>query len=178
MKRVILHHILTIWQESWSQQLNNKLHSVKPVIGAWLEMPMRRADVKLTHLRIGHTRFTHRGEYTTRPSSFLMGQPTKVCTWPSDSLAPYWFRPTIAHSGSECTGAKQLVLTSGHFVHDVALLSSKQFFHHHPRTVTLQSKFRVTNHEPLNSKPLSSDENYIEMTFDSLPMERPGVPLD
>ncbi|GFU46487.1 probable RNA-directed DNA polymerase from transposon X-element [Trichonephila clavipes] len=47
--------------ESWSQQLDNKLHSVKPVIGAWLfVMPMRRTDVKLTRLRIGHTRFTHR----------------------------------------------------------------------------------------------------------------------
>ncbi|GFX24533.1 putative RNA-directed DNA polymerase from transposon X-element [Trichonephila clavipes] len=60
MKRVILHHIFQIWQESWSQQLDNKLHSVKPVIGAWSVMPLRRTDVKLTRLRIGHTRFTHR----------------------------------------------------------------------------------------------------------------------
>ncbi|GFS82381.1 probable RNA-directed DNA polymerase from transposon X-element [Trichonephila clavipes] len=41
MKRVIMHHIFKIWQESWSQQLDNKLHSVKPVIGAWPVMPMR-----------------------------------------------------------------------------------------------------------------------------------------
>ncbi|GFU71540.1 RNase H domain-containing protein [Trichonephila clavipes] len=60
MKRVIMHHIFKIWQESWSQQLDNKLHSVKPVIGAWPVMPMRRTDVKLTRLRIGHTRLTHR----------------------------------------------------------------------------------------------------------------------
>ncbi|GFW17464.1 RNase H domain-containing protein [Trichonephila clavipes] len=60
MKRVILHHIFQIWQESWIQQLDNKLHSVKPVIGAWPVMPMRRTDVKLTRLRIGHIRFTHR----------------------------------------------------------------------------------------------------------------------
>ncbi|GFY17264.1 RNase H domain-containing protein [Trichonephila clavipes] len=60
MKRVILHHISQLWQESWSQQLDNKLHSVKPVIVAWPVMPMRRTDVKLTRLRIGHTRFTHR----------------------------------------------------------------------------------------------------------------------
>ncbi|GFS90859.1 hypothetical protein TNCV_2951671 [Trichonephila clavipes] len=33
MKRVIMHHIFKIWQESWSQQLDNKLHSVKPVHG-------------------------------------------------------------------------------------------------------------------------------------------------
>ncbi|GFT31873.1 RNase H domain-containing protein [Trichonephila clavipes] len=60
MKRVIMHHIFNIWQESWSQQLDNKLHSVKPVILAWAVMPMRRTDVKLTRLRIGHTHFTHR----------------------------------------------------------------------------------------------------------------------
>ncbi|GFS74414.1 RNase H domain-containing protein [Trichonephila clavipes] len=60
MKRVILHHIFKIWQESWSQQLDNKLHSVKPVIGAWPVMPMQRTDVKLTRLHIGHTRFTHK----------------------------------------------------------------------------------------------------------------------
>ncbi|GFW95645.1 RNase H domain-containing protein [Trichonephila clavipes] len=52
MKRVIMHHIFNIWQESWSQQLDNKLHSVKPVVGAWPVMPMRRTDVKLTRLRI------------------------------------------------------------------------------------------------------------------------------
>ncbi|GFW27893.1 pggt1b [Trichonephila clavipes] len=34
MKLVILHHILTTWQESWSQQLDGKLPSVKPVVGA------------------------------------------------------------------------------------------------------------------------------------------------
>ncbi|GFY11314.1 RNase H domain-containing protein [Trichonephila clavipes] len=60
MKRVIMHPISKLRQESWSQQLDNKLHSVKPVIGAWPVMPMRRTDVKLTRLRIGHTRFTHR----------------------------------------------------------------------------------------------------------------------
>ncbi|GFW03914.1 putative RNA-directed DNA polymerase from transposon X-element [Trichonephila clavipes] len=60
MKRVILHHILTIWQEPWTLQLDNKVQYVKPVIGTWPEMPMRRTHVKLTRLRIGHTRFTHR----------------------------------------------------------------------------------------------------------------------
>ncbi|GFT43144.1 putative RNA-directed DNA polymerase from transposon X-element [Trichonephila clavipes] len=60
IKCVILHHIFKIWQESWSQQLDNKLHSVKPVIGAWPVMPMRRTDVKLTRLCIGYTCFAHR----------------------------------------------------------------------------------------------------------------------
>ncbi|GFU39058.1 RNase H domain-containing protein [Trichonephila clavipes] len=48
MKRVIMHHIFKVWQESWSQQLDNKLHSVKPIIVSWPVMPMRRTDVKLT----------------------------------------------------------------------------------------------------------------------------------
>ncbi|GFX36277.1 RNase H domain-containing protein [Trichonephila clavipes] len=60
MKHVILHHILTTWQESWSQQFDNKLHSVRPVIGAWPVIPMRRTGVKLTRLRNGHTRFKRR----------------------------------------------------------------------------------------------------------------------
>ncbi|GFX09407.1 RNase H domain-containing protein [Trichonephila clavipes] len=71
MKRVIMHHIFKIWQESWSQQLDNKLHSLKPVIGAWPVMPMRRTDVKLTRLRIGHTSFTHR--------HLLLGEDTPEC---------------------------------------------------------------------------------------------------
>ncbi|GFT48343.1 putative RNA-directed DNA polymerase from transposon X-element [Trichonephila clavipes] len=74
MKRVIMHHIFKIWQESWSQQLDNKLHSVKPVIGAWPVMPKRRTDVKLTRLRIGHTRFTH------RHLLFVERAPELVCT--------------------------------------------------------------------------------------------------
>ncbi|GFS79461.1 RNase H domain-containing protein [Trichonephila clavipes] len=60
MKRVIQHRIDNAWQESWNLQTNNKLHCVKPVIGALPVMPMRRTDVKLTRLRIGPTRFTHR----------------------------------------------------------------------------------------------------------------------
>ncbi|GFU13061.1 RNase H domain-containing protein [Trichonephila clavipes] len=46
--------LLLLDEESWSQQLDNKLYSVKPVVGAWPVMPMRRTDVKLTRLRIGH----------------------------------------------------------------------------------------------------------------------------
>ncbi|GFW26227.1 RNase H domain-containing protein [Trichonephila clavipes] len=47
-------------KESWNLPTTNKLHCVKPVIGALPIMSMRRTDVKLTRLRIGHTRFTHR----------------------------------------------------------------------------------------------------------------------
>nr|XP_042913269.1 uncharacterized protein LOC122273259 [Parasteatoda tepidariorum] len=42
-----------LWQQYWDLQGENKLHSVKPTLE-----PMRRADVKLTRLRVGHTRLT------------------------------------------------------------------------------------------------------------------------
>ncbi|GFX74403.1 putative RNA-directed DNA polymerase from transposon X-element [Trichonephila clavipes] len=71
IKRVIPHHIFKIWQESWSHPMDNKLHSMKPVIRAWPVMPMRRTDVKLTRLRIGHTRFTHR--------HLLLGEDVSEC---------------------------------------------------------------------------------------------------
>ncbi|GFU66918.1 RNase H domain-containing protein [Trichonephila clavipes] len=60
MKPFIQHRIDNTWQESGNLQTNNKLHCVKPVIGALPVMPMRRTDVKLNRLLIGHTRFTHR----------------------------------------------------------------------------------------------------------------------
>ncbi|GFT73817.1 RNase H domain-containing protein, partial [Trichonephila clavipes] len=94
MKRVIMHHTFKIWQESWSQQLDNKLHSVKPVIGAWSVMPMRRTNVKLTRLRIGHTRFTHRhlllGEDApeSRLGMTLPSTSTLAATVPSTNSVP------------------------------------------------------------------------------------------
>ncbi|GFS90512.1 RNA-directed DNA polymerase from mobile element jockey [Nephila pilipes] len=60
LRRHILNLIHQTWQESWNLQINNKLHSVKPIIGEWSVFPVRRADVRLTRLRIGHTRFTHK----------------------------------------------------------------------------------------------------------------------
>ncbi|GFV48905.1 RNase H domain-containing protein [Trichonephila clavipes] len=60
MNIVIQHRIDSAWPESWNSQNNNKLHCLKPVIGALPVMPMQRTDVKLTRPRIGHTRFTHR----------------------------------------------------------------------------------------------------------------------
>ncbi|GFW95738.1 RNA-directed DNA polymerase from mobile element jockey [Trichonephila clavipes] len=49
-----------VWQETWDQQVLNKLHSIHPSISHWAALPVRRHDVRLTRLRIGHTRFTHR----------------------------------------------------------------------------------------------------------------------
>ncbi|GFX18610.1 RNase H domain-containing protein [Trichonephila clavipes] len=91
MKRVIQHSIHNAWQESWNLQTTNKLHCVKPVIGAMPIMLMRRTDVKLTRLRIGHTRFTHRhlllatrGLLATDNVILNHGQ----VTWTTPELAP------------------------------------------------------------------------------------------
>ncbi|GFU90544.1 RNase H domain-containing protein [Trichonephila clavipes] len=63
MKRVIMHHIFNIWQlnhgvRSWIT--NGYRRTLETCHRAWPVMPLRRTDVKLTRLRIGHTRFTHR----------------------------------------------------------------------------------------------------------------------
>ncbi|GBN27822.1 hypothetical protein AVEN_28122-1 [Araneus ventricosus] len=60
IRKFLISHFLSVWQQKWNLLTNNKLYSVKPSIGLWSALPMRELDVKLTRLRIGHTRFTHR----------------------------------------------------------------------------------------------------------------------
>ncbi|GFY11795.1 RNase H domain-containing protein [Trichonephila clavipes] len=36
------------------------MRSIYPSTSHWTALPVRRHDVRLTRLRIGHTRFTHR----------------------------------------------------------------------------------------------------------------------
>ncbi|GBN77076.1 hypothetical protein AVEN_182987-1 [Araneus ventricosus] len=64
-------HLHTTWQNNWDLQMNNKLHFVKPFIDMWPVLPIRELDVKLTRLRIGHTRFTHK--------HLIFGERTPVC---------------------------------------------------------------------------------------------------
>ncbi|GBN70030.1 hypothetical protein AVEN_212119-2-1, partial [Araneus ventricosus] len=60
IKKSLVSHLMSAWQQKWNLLTRNKLYSVKPSIGLWSALPMREFDVKLTRLRIGHTRFTHR----------------------------------------------------------------------------------------------------------------------
>ncbi|GFV81974.1 putative RNA-directed DNA polymerase from transposon X-element [Trichonephila clavipes] len=60
LKTSIQNYIHHIWQETWDQQILNKLHSIHPSTAHWAAVPVRRHDVRLTRLRIGHTRLTHR----------------------------------------------------------------------------------------------------------------------
>ncbi|GFT78982.1 putative RNA-directed DNA polymerase from transposon X-element [Trichonephila clavipes] len=60
LKTSIQHYVHHIWQETWDQQILNKLHNIHPSTSHWAALPVRRHDVRLTRLRIDHTRFTHR----------------------------------------------------------------------------------------------------------------------
>ncbi|GBN29334.1 putative RNA-directed DNA polymerase from transposon BS [Araneus ventricosus] len=60
IKKFISHHVHNLWQVSWDLQISNKLHSLKPRITLWPALPVRELDVRMTRLRIGHTRFTHK----------------------------------------------------------------------------------------------------------------------
>ncbi|GFU64989.1 putative RNA-directed DNA polymerase from transposon X-element [Trichonephila clavipes] len=60
LKTSTQNYIHRVWQETWDQQILNKLHNIHPSTSHWAALPMQRHDVRLTRLRIGHTRFTHR----------------------------------------------------------------------------------------------------------------------
>ncbi|GFW15706.1 probable RNA-directed DNA polymerase from transposon X-element [Trichonephila clavipes] len=60
LKTFTQNYIHRVWQETWDQQTLNKLHSIHPSTSHWAAQPVRRHDVRLTRLRIGHTRFTHK----------------------------------------------------------------------------------------------------------------------
>ncbi|GFT99249.1 RNase H domain-containing protein [Trichonephila clavipes] len=74
-------YIHRIWQETWDKQILNTLHNIHPSISHWAALPVRRHDVRLTRLRIGHTRLTHRhlllGENATECPSCKV--PYSVC---------------------------------------------------------------------------------------------------
>ncbi|GFW74715.1 putative RNA-directed DNA polymerase from transposon X-element [Trichonephila clavipes] len=60
LKTSAKNYIHRVCQETWDQQILNKLHNIHPSTSHWAALPVRRHDVRLTRLCIGHTRFTHR----------------------------------------------------------------------------------------------------------------------
>ncbi|GFY09378.1 putative RNA-directed DNA polymerase from transposon X-element [Trichonephila clavipes] len=48
LKTSIQHFVHHIWQETWDQQILNKLHSIHPSTSHWAALPVRRHDVRLT----------------------------------------------------------------------------------------------------------------------------------
>ncbi|GFS76262.1 putative RNA-directed DNA polymerase from transposon X-element [Trichonephila clavipes] len=71
LKTSTQNYIHRVWQETWDQQILNKLHSIHPSTSHWAALPVRIYDVRLTRLRIGHTRFTYR--------HLLLGENTPEC---------------------------------------------------------------------------------------------------
>ena len=89
--RVIREKIYEDWQLEWSNTpTTNKLRSIRPSVSTWHSSTqnVRRNEVLLSRLRIGHTRLTH---------GFLMsaGQPIPYCM---DCLVPQ----TVRHFLEEC----------------------------------------------------------------------------
>ncbi|GFU59102.1 RNase H domain-containing protein [Trichonephila clavipes] len=48
LKTSAQNYIHRVWQETWKQQVLNKLHSIHPSTSHWAALPMRRHDVHLT----------------------------------------------------------------------------------------------------------------------------------
>ena len=61
LKCFINQHICTQWQRAWDAATENKLHTIKPQLGEWPSSSrlVRREEVILSRLRIGHTYFTN-----------------------------------------------------------------------------------------------------------------------
>ncbi|GBN41472.1 hypothetical protein AVEN_195339-1 [Araneus ventricosus] len=51
IKKFLVSHLLSVWQQKWNLLTRNKPYPVKPSIGLWPALPMRELDVKLTRLR-------------------------------------------------------------------------------------------------------------------------------
>lgn len=58
---VLRRRSLSLWEEDWLSVTDNKLRLVKPTTRPWRSScrPLRRDEVALTRLRIGHCPFTH-----------------------------------------------------------------------------------------------------------------------
>ena len=60
-KPCITKYLFNKWQTSWNDAVQNKLHTLKPVLGEWKHSCRtdRREEVVLARLRIGHSHITH-----------------------------------------------------------------------------------------------------------------------
>ncbi|GFR26404.1 putative RNA-directed DNA polymerase from transposon BS [Trichonephila clavata] len=72
LKACFRQKLQSVWQSSWDQQTENKLHSVIPVLAPTVQSSSnRREQVIWTRLRLGYTRLTHR--------HLLFGEPPPYC---------------------------------------------------------------------------------------------------
>ena len=69
----ISQYVRDMWQREWDTAVNNKLHATKPLIGEQRSAyrSVRRDEVVLSRLRLGHSYLTH--------SYLLKGEPPSEC---------------------------------------------------------------------------------------------------
>ena len=81
------------WQTSWNNSIGNKLLDIKPTIGEYQSVVrnIRREEVVLARLRLGHTRVTH--------SYLLQGEEHPQCPR-SDSTTLPWSLGHTSHLGT------------------------------------------------------------------------------
>jgi len=86
---VIVKRAMSAWQTKWTDTTNNKLRNIKDRINPWPSsaQKVRRMEVILTRLRIGHSLLTHGHLMERRPPPFC-----------DDCLVPL----TIEHVIAEC----------------------------------------------------------------------------
>ena len=67
-------YVLSIWEEDWKQQTNNKLFSIKPKLQPRKPLRLTRRDcVVFTRLKIGHSPLTHQYLLTKDEKPFCVG---------------------------------------------------------------------------------------------------------
>ena len=73
LKSAINYYCFSLWQASWSRELDNKLLPIKPSVfyRTLLHSPVRKFDTIITRLRIGHTHLSH--------SHLLSGSSAPLC---------------------------------------------------------------------------------------------------
>ena len=78
LKRGIKNYIHQKWQKRWNNNTNNKLHSIKPILGEWRKSLRRitEEEIKLFRLGMGYTDLTY--------SELLKDQP--ICVINQDAL--------------------------------------------------------------------------------------------
>ncbi|GFT74258.1 putative RNA-directed DNA polymerase from transposon X-element [Trichonephila clavipes] len=103
LKTSTQNYIYRVWQETWDQQILNELHNIHPSTSHWAALPVRRHDVRLTRLRIGHTRFTHRhlllGENVPECPSYLATETMSLSSFSTWDLRTRAFRQAKSRLG-------------------------------------------------------------------------------
>ena len=101
-------YILEEWQTSWNNSIGNKFLDIKPTIGEYQSVVrnIRKEEVVLARLRLGHTRVTH--------SYLLQGEEQLQCV---GCDAPF----TVRHFLLECGHFAQVRNNSIHIMFSLIL---------------------------------------------------------